>query len=1015
MATFDFSKAASIITSSPTPILDAMGTHFGVPQCMLNFAKDVLNAFPSPVLNSINSGIEDGKNLADSVFKDIMRKVFLDTGIIEYDTTLGRFVFVSSSSNQGVEQDLLQGLDNLHGLGTILGFGAEAWVIGQNVANQLDVMKSCIDKMKSFNALQKGPSAIADKMAGFDMVDANGNIVESFPAPPPALKAASLIYDQNKEILEEAAGFVAQADAQQQNIREIQQARLADPENNPEPVFWKNMRNDDPNSPWYGQTLGQALSGATTFNLVDAEVGRDGFPIVPPDLSGDAFNPFVDVINSSGMLPPVSKDGQFLFSKTGVYYDSYGGGLDYSGCITNIVNAIYYDSSGNAIPGTGVPANAVEWLHAYNPNLGGKGDPVKWATFNKWANTAFDIDQINESPLVQDFYAEDHFLQVIIDQRNREVYDLSSYITELQQQGYAEDSAVLTNQRQTLYAKVAAHDKKINKRKKQIEVHVLLSPTDAPAIKGRIPINNFVDLDASLLAIEKQKQEHLLFNPGEVSGMVLPLCPTFIKSDIPQDAFTVEGLMVPPVGVGQIITSDFPVSGTSGTLLSLTDQITTDGLVSVYNFLDADIVKPDSSKYLSINCTTSSSSEGAAQLVASSIDSMFPSGIGLPYFRGMCNFFSGVNGDGNTKVSKYTTNNEYLYSAYRPYGYGKLQSGYSDIDSLLYNKTGATFDFWTHLPDLDEANGLGWNGDQSLSALHRVVLSCENRGGTYSSTDESWSIGPKKDEDTVRGLLMGFTRDRRITKGFGPSNNPADNDILEGLVFHMSPTQSINTSGVAFLAASGDPKYCPTDQVAPSGFYGISIDTSTTTSVGDMFNDCSSGFVHTTVTVDYGQDLVSIYLNGNLLTASSVERTFGEVGPPQIPSMVNASSFFYDVQYEEDLPPNAPLFPPDSLGYRDFWYWDGPQPSGRTRLALTPWVIGGGYTDGMHTKDLRTYSSGSNEGMNFMGGKWGGKKSGLYGFLGSLKLYNRAITAAEALKNYKAQRGFFTNIRTYEY
>ena len=69
----------------------------------------------------------------------------------------------------------------------------------------------------------------------------------------------------------------------------------------------------------------------------------------------------------------------------------------------------------------------------------------------------------------------------------------------------------------------------------------------------------------------------------------------------------------------------------------------------------------------------------------------------------------------------------------------------------------------------------------------------------------------------------------------------------------------------------------------------------------------------------------------------------------------------------------------------------------------------------MHTRDLLTYSPGSNEGMNFMGGKWGGKKSGLYGFLGSLKLYNRAITAAEALKNYKAQKGFFTNIRTYDY
>ena len=57
MATFDFSKAASIITTSPTPILDVMSTQFGVPQCMLDFTKEILAAFPSPILNSINSGI----------------------------------------------------------------------------------------------------------------------------------------------------------------------------------------------------------------------------------------------------------------------------------------------------------------------------------------------------------------------------------------------------------------------------------------------------------------------------------------------------------------------------------------------------------------------------------------------------------------------------------------------------------------------------------------------------------------------------------------------------------------------------------------------------------------------------------------------------------------------------------------------------------------------------------------------------------------------------------------------
>ena len=1028
MATFDFSKAAAIITTSPTPILDAMGTQFGVPQCMMDFAKDVLNAFPSSILSGMSNGIGEGKALADSVFKDIMRKVFLDTGIVEYDTTLGRFVFVSSSSNMGVENDLLGGLGDLTGLGTILGFGAQAWVIGENIGEQIALIQNCINKMKSFDALQKGPSAIADQLVGFSVTDAAGNAVNAFPPPPPAEKA-SLVYEQNKASLEAAASFVVQADNQQQVISEIQQARLEDPVNNPEPVFWKNMPNPDfdptqPASCDNPETLGEALDcvnggQGTSFQLVDAEVGPDGFPIVPPSLSGEAFDPFTDVISAevSDLGAPLSTKGQYLFSRTGVYYDAYGGGLDYSGCITNIVNAIYYDEDGNPIPGTGVPESSLEYLFKYNPNLGGKGTQISWATFNRWANTAFDIDHIDESPSMQEFYDDDHFLQVLLDQRNREIYDTSSYITDLQEEGYAEDSALLINQRQILYSTISTHDSKIKKRKKQIQVHVILAPDDKPAVKGHIPINNFQDLDAGLLAVEKSKQEHLIFNPGEVSGLVLPLCPEFIKSEVPQDAFTVKDLMVPPVGVGQIITSDFPVSGTSGTVLSLTDAVTTDNLVAIYNFLDADIVKPDSSKYLAINCATSGgASEMATQLVASSIDSMFPSGIGVPYFRGVCSFFGGT--DGNPKASYYGEIPRYQNSAYRPYGYGRIDSGWSDIDSLLYNNRGATFDFWTHIPDLDEANGAGWAGDQSLSALHRVVVGCENRGGTNSTELDSWSVGPTMGSDVVRGLLMGFTRDRRITQGAAPSNNPAENNITEGLVFHMSPTQSINTSGVTFLAASGDIGYCPQDAVPPSGFYGIAVDTSTANDSGATFNDSSAMFIHTTVSVDYGSDKVTIYLNGESVKEQSVGATFGTAGAPQIPSMTDTSSFAYDVQYGSDLPPNAPLFPPNSLGYRDFWYWDGPIPEGSpNNMSLTPWIIGGGYTDGMHPFALPGSNSESTsiEGMNFMGGKWGGKKSGLHGFIGSLKLYNRALSQAEALRNYNAQKGFFTTIRTYPY
>ena len=839
---------------------------------------------------------------------------------------------------------MLGGLNNLHGLGTILGFGAQAWLIGDSIGAQIDEIKNCIDQMKAFAGLQKGPSALASKFANFQGVDSNGDPV-SFIAPPPATVAASQVFDANKETLEQAAGFTAKADAQIQNINEITQARLSDPENNPEPVFWANMENEDPASPWFGQTLEGALSGETTFALVDAVAGPNG-PILPPELTASGFNPFVDVINSSGMAAPLSVKGQFLFSRTGIYYDSYGGGIDLPqvsslvwtlpngnvvpavdmngdgiddygfpvdaqgnhllddqglpiwgavisvefkpACITDIVNAIYFDDDGQPIPGTGVPADMFKWLYKYNPNLGGKGEIVTWSTFNQWAGTVFDMAHIDESPEMQEYYEMDQFLQVILDQRNREIYDLSGYIGELQKSGYTEDSALLANQRQVLFSKISDHDSKIKRRKKQIQAHVVLAPSGTVyqsilVTSGiPIPVNSFEGLADHKIAIQQSTQENLLFNPGEVSGAVLPLCPTFIKSDIPQDAFTVEEIMVPPVGIGSIITSDRGVSGVKGTLLSLNDRISTDGLVSIYNFLDTDIVQPDSTSYFAINGATTATTDRPAQLCGSSIQTMFPSGVGLPYFRGVCNFLFRVQGDGNPKARYHSTNEEYLYSPYRPYGYARLEGGWTDVDSLLYNVSGSTFEFWTHLPDLWDATGLGWNSDNYLSSLHRVVLGCENRGGSYSSTDEYWIAGPQGNT-SIKGALMGFTRDCRITKGSRPSNDPAANSIGDGIYFHLSPTQSINVSGVTLLAASADPAYCVQDEVGPSGYYGMAVNVDTANSSGKKIGDCSSGFVLTTVTINYAQDEVSIYLNGELLKRQSVTKTFGVNRPPLDP------------------------------------------------------------------------------------------------------------------------------------
>jgi hypothetical protein len=97
---------------------------------------------------------------------------------------------------------------------------------------------------------------------------------------------------------------------------------------------------------------------------------------------------------------------------------------------------------------------------------------------------------------------------------------------------------------------------------------------------------------------------------------------------------------------------------------------------------------------------------------------------------------------------------------------------------------------------------------------------------------------------------------------------------------------------------------------------------------------------------------------------------------PRIPSFIKDNSFKYNAINIPDAP---------ELVY-------GIQPR-----RYTPWVIGGGFTD--------AFPNG-----NFLGSSLGGQYSGLEGYLGSFKFYNKTLTSQQVLNNYEAQKSFFTNI-----
>jgi len=147
------------------------------------------------------------------------------------------------------------------------------------------------------------------------------------------------------------------------------------------------------------------------------------------------------------------------------------------------------------------------------------------------------------------------------------------------------------------------------------------------------------------------------------------------------------------------------------------------------------------------------------------------------------------------------------------------------------------------------------------------------------------------------------------------------------------------------------------------------------------FGNVSSQFVLIDISCDPNANEIKMYADGALVATSSISQVFGvdKQQPVALPSFKKNNSF----QYSSTTV-------------------DGPSTIKQGPLLnpfYTPWIVGGGYTDGM-------YQYG-----NFMGGDRGGVVSGLRGHIGSLKFYSRALDTGEVKKNYNAQQGFFKNIK----
>lgn len=898
MGVFDI-KAFTTLLGQGQGVLGSVGGAFGVPSCLLNLANDVLKLLPTPALFGIMGELEDGRAMADSVTKSIMSQVRNVLGIIEWDSEEGGLRFVSNSSKMGYESNQGSVLGSLGALVQgVAALGGNLYANYKMAEAQINQIKDCINSYRNYLKFKNG--AAAEQLAQLDPVAYDDYINEQYMMEMAALKQAIDFQNQLTDKITE--------------IQDIINERIVDP--TLEPLF---------------------SCDALPY------VSGTGLPIeCGPQPEPESIFRLI-------YGPPRSTAGQFLLSKDGIYFDSQSKGI--SPALTYLFEK---QERINEFRNN-------KWRLNYDSNLGGRGDAFSTEDLNTYVNTILDPNIISESQELRAYYDKDGFLQDLIGNKNKRIYDLSAQINELESDSAPE--SIIYNYKQSLISENTLHQQRINKRKKQIELAVVL-PTiynlESIYMPGEVPINDFSYLAGVNIALDIEKQKALSFSQVDIDGVISPiqLSSTYVVSKGNAQNGSVEHLIISDLADGAIIYDGSSVSSVNSVILPAESFITTNSIISMYNFLETNIEDPSSTSF-TIRNAASETNEAYAQLVANSQDQVFKRGLGIPFLEG---------------ITKHSSTNPAEISAVG--SYIKLPN-VKQLNDLLYNKNGASIDFWVHMPNLQCVdNGYDENG---VSSLFRLVLANENTGyqGTAPNVTEAGqnSFGG----ENVRGFMMGFTRDVRITSEKFATNSQTDNPVSASCFF-IAPTQSISASSVSFINRSSfDGQKCNSQ----ARYHGM-IQKINQQSNGVYLSSCQNEFAHIAVTFDPLSDSIKFYLDGNLITTSSMSYVFG-IQPytmPNLPTFKKPNTFDY-------VPSALNATAPTKLKY-------GP----RLNKYFTPWIVGGGYTDGM-------YQYG-----NFMGSNYGGVKSGLRGYLGSLKFYSRPLADSEVYENYRAHKDFFKNIDT---
>jgi hypothetical protein len=274
-------------------------------------------------------------------------------------------------------------------------------------------------------------------------------------------------------------------------------------------------------------------------------------------------------------------------------------------------------------------------------------------------------------------------------------------------------------------------------------------------------------------------------------------------------------------------------------------------------------------------------------------------------------------------------------------------------------------------------------------------------------------------EARTKGMIIGW-RDAG-----NPGTSPS------GLEFGVWPTVAQNDDIWGKSVCIGETVSGMGDGTACKSELGFKVGVAVSSLSGYTIGDASASFTHYAITCDHETDAITLYVNSQFVASSTVSTSF-DLAPGtalKIPSRISEGCHqdrngqFGEELYRGSLGDKPPIF--------------------------TPWILGGGFTDGVGHEIPPLFSStvpgflGTNTNTSYYrvavdagGGPFGQHsvdgaytqpglggysptgsnyelaRSGLEGHLGSFKMYAKPLSTIEVTKNYNAQNPFFTGIDT---